>query len=102
MSVSDFNEPSLHDPLSKHKEHFEKKRLRAAGSYLDLQQIFVYLLFGLVSAWLLAVIVTIFLCGFEYRKFSLNDSVIIAFITSTTTSVIGLFLLVARWLFDKE
>lgn len=102
LSVSDSNEPSLHDPLSKHKEHFEKKRLQAAGSYLELQQIFAYLLFGLVSAWLLAVIVTVFLCGFEYRNFNLSDSVLIAFITSTTTSVIGLFLLVARWLFDNK
>lgn len=102
LSVSDFNEPSLHDPLIKHKEHFEKKRLRAAGSYLDLQQIFAYLLFGLVSAWLLAVIITVFLCGFGYRNFNLSDSVLIAFITSTTTSVIGLFLLVARWLFDNK
>ena len=102
LSVSDFNEPSLHDPLSKHKEHFEKKRLQAAGSYLDLQHVFAYLLFGLVSTWLLAVIITIFLCGFAYRNFKLNDSVLIAFITSTTTSVIGLFLLVARWLFGNK
>ena len=57
LSVLDSNEPSLHDPLSKHEEHFEKKRLQAAGSYLDLQQIFAYLLLGLVSAWLLAVII---------------------------------------------
>ncbi len=102
LFVSDFEEPSLHDSLSKHKEHLEKKRLLAAGSYLDLQQIFAYLLFGLVSIWLSAVIVTIFLCGFAYIDFNLSDSVLIAFITSTTTSVIGLFLLVARWLFGNK
>lgn len=49
LFVSDFDEPSLHDPLNKHKEHLEKKRLRAAGSYLDLRQTFAYLLFGLVK-----------------------------------------------------
>jgi hypothetical protein len=102
LSISDSNDPSLSNSLSRHKEHFEKKRLQAAGSYLDLQQIFAYLLFGLVGVWLLAVIVTVFLTGFAYQDFDLSDSVLIAFITSTTTSVIGLFLLVARWLFDNN
>ncbi|MGK0456567.1 MAG: hypothetical protein ACJAUA_000869 [Zhongshania aliphaticivorans] len=102
LSISDTNEPSLSDSLSIYREHFEKKRLKAAGSYLELQQIFAYLLFGLVGAWLVAVTVTIFLSGFGYRNFHLSDSVLIAFITSTTTSVIGLFLLVARWLFGSK
>ena len=76
--------------------------MEAALSYLYLQRLFAYLLFGLVSVWLLAVIITIFLTGFSYRDFKLNDSVLITFITSTTTSVIDLFLLVARWLFDQK
>lgn len=34
--------------------------------------------------------------------FSLSDKVLIAFITSTTASVIGIFLIVAKWLFPSE
>ncbi len=102
LSISDSDGPSLSDSLNEHREHFLKKQWEAALSYLYLQRLFAYLLFGLVSVWLLAVIITIFLTGFSYRDFKLNDSVLITFITSTTTSVIGLFLLVARWLFDQK
>lgn len=102
LSISDSDGPSLSDSLNEHREHFLKKQWEAALSYLYLQRLFAYLLFGLVSVWLIAVIVTIFLTGFSYRDFKLNDSVLITFITSTTTSVIGLFLLVARWLFDQK
>ncbi len=102
LSISDSDGASLSEPLNKHREHFLKEQWAAALSYLYLQRLFAYLLFGLVSIWLLAVIITIFLTGFSYRDFKLNDSVLITFITSTTTSVIGLFLLVARWLFDQK
>lgn len=89
----------LNDSLEKHQEHYLKKRYRAAGTYFTLQHIFAYLLFGLVASWLVAVIITIFFTGFKFKEFELNNSVLIAFITSTTASVIGLFWLVANWLF---
>ena len=102
LSISDSTGPSLSDSLNKHREHFLKKQWEAALSYLYLQRVFAFLLFGLVSFWLLAVIGTVFLTGFAHRDFNLSNSVLITFITSTTTSVIGLFLLVARWLFDNK
>lgn len=37
----------------------------------------------------------------EYLKFSLEDSVIIAFMTSTTATVLGLYGIAAYWLFGK-
>lgn len=39
--------------------------------------------------------------GFAYLKFKLSDSVIIAFITSTTASVLGLYGIAAYWLYGK-
>ena len=78
----------------------------------------------LVSWWLSVVVIFTFLVGlkislptyFSFNSescetcfkigFNLSDGVLIAFITSTTASVIGLFLIAAKWLYpsskDKE
>lgn len=41
-------------------------------------------------------------CSYCWRfYFSLSDKVLIAFITSTTASVIGIFVIVAKWLFPS-
>ncbi len=54
-------------------------------------------LFRLIVWWL--VIVVLFVLASSLRLISLSDSVLIAFITSTTVSVLGLFMLAGRWLF---
>ena len=84
LSISDQKEPRLSESLDKHKDHFEKQRLKAAGAYLRLQRIFAFLLFGLVAIWLFMVIAAVFCNGFQFLNFRLSDSVLIAFITSTT------------------
>lgn len=55
-------------------------------------------LFWLIVWWLVAVVLFMFLCG-ACDGFLLSDKVLIAFITSTTISVLGLFVIVAKWLF---
>jgi hypothetical protein len=37
--------------------------------------------------------------GFGYKSFELPDGVLIAFIASTTVNVVGLFVLVAKWMY---
>src|SRR5439155_18086402 len=56
-------------------------------------------LYGLVVGWLVVVIGFVALTAFGLAH--LSDAVLIAFITSTTASVLGLFFLVARWLFPE-
>jgi hypothetical protein len=59
-------------------------------------------LFWLTVRWLVAVVIFIGLAGFRAWDFRLSDTVIVAFITSTTVSVIGLFLIPAKWLFPAR
>lgn len=69
-------------------------------------------LFGLTVAWVMVVWVVVLMQGFEqwftpifsgfsYLKFKLSDTVAVAFITSTTASVLGLYGIAAYWLFGK-
>ena len=58
--------------------------------------------FWLVSGWLIFIAATILLQGFRAWGFSLDYKIIIAVIGGTTTSTVGLFLVVARYLFHRK
>lgn len=58
--------------------------------------------FPMCAAWLVAVIVILLLQGFQIWGFHLDNSVLIAFIGSTTADVIGLGYIVANYLFPKH
>jgi hypothetical protein len=65
---------------------------------------YAHRVFILMAAWLAAMIVLVTLAGFKtsWYSFSLSDAVILAMIGSTTASVIGIFLIVATYLFPKR
>ena len=56
-------------------------------------------LFPLCAGWLLAVVGILLLEGFHFRGFNLDNSVIIAFIGTTTADVLGLGYIVVKYLF---
>jgi hypothetical protein len=56
-------------------------------------------IYGLVVGWLVCVLLCVACSGFSYKGFRLSDSVLLAFITSTTVTVVGLFVLVAKWMY---
>lgn len=58
--------------------------------------------FWLLLGWLFAVVAVLFLEGFHYHGFHLENSVLIAFIGSTTADVVGLGYIVANYLFAKH
>lgn len=70
-------------------------------------------LFILTLSWLTVVTVLVFLtglrtpifnnpqCGQECYGYILSENILIAFITSTTATVIGIFIIVAKWLFPS-
>jgi len=58
-------------------------------------------LFWLIVVWLAFVVTYVGLTASTGGKFKLSDSVLIAFITSSTVSVLGLFVLAAKWLFPS-
>jgi hypothetical protein len=58
-------------------------------------------LFPLCAGWLAAVVVILLLEGFHLFGFHLDNSVLIAFIGTTTADVLGLGYIVVNYLFPK-
>ena len=73
----------------------------------EIRKTYVQNLFVLIVCWLLLTAFVLTLAGFHDSGFTLSDKVLIALITSTTANVLGLFYVVAKWLypaplFDKS
>ena len=73
-----------------HKETLDLHRLRLG---------YTRKIFWLVCVWLGCVVVGVGLSGLKAWGFGLSDAVLIAFITSTTVNVVGLFIVVAKWMY---
>jgi len=84
----------------------EYKRLLVEGKRQDIEARKEYAnkIFILISVWLGCMIVITLLAGFGSKCgwFKMADSVLIALITTTTASVIGLFAIVANYLFKNK
>lgn len=75
-----------------------------------------WLLFGLTIGWVGVIWLVVLLQGFgqwflpfpapspdeKYLKFTLSNTVIVAFMTSTTATVLGLYGIAAYWLYGKK
>lgn len=100
------NRYNLENESLKHKNNEEVILDKARRTYT--RNLFILTLF-----WLIVVVIFVSLTGFSYSSlnnpkcvencvnFSLSDNVLIAFITSTTATVIGIFIIVATWLFPS-
>lgn len=92
----------------------ELKRLHAERKDLHgLRTKHAWLLFGLTVVWILFVWLVVLLQGFGqwffsypelkadefHLKFALSDSTLIAFMTTTTTTVLGLYGIAAYWMY---
>lgn len=79
------------------------------------RQIYAKLIFALLVIWLFLVILTVWSSGATVtlpkwwpeflptvREFKLSDSVLIALVTTTTANIIGLLILVVRYLFPVQ
>lgn len=77
-----------------------KSAQQRASEEHDLRKQYLPKLFWLTVAWLGVVVG--FVLATSLKWITLSDSVLIAFITSTTVSVLGLFILAAQWLFASS
>ncbi len=76
----------------------EQQNIEARKAYADK-------IFRLTSLWLLTMVVIVLLAGFgggHHGWFMLSDSTLIALITTTTASVLGLFTIVANYLYKRR
>lgn len=66
------------------------------------RQKYAHRVFCLISCWLIGVFLLLVAQGWALRGFRLSDSIVITAVGSTTASVLGLFLIVANYLFPKR
>ena len=59
-------------------------------------------IFWLVVAWMIGIFVLLFFQGFHFFSFDLSNSVLIAVITGTTATVLGMLVIVAKYIFSHE
>ena len=59
-------------------------------------------IFQMLSVYLIIILIIILSCGYELNYFYLSDNVIIALLTTMSANIIGLFAIVANYLFKKN
>jgi len=98
-------EPDFELDLVEHRQQYEIQSLwqqhRESIETHDNRISYIGRIFWLVVGWLACVVLCIVLTGYEDTGFKLSDQVLIAFITSTTINVVGLFVIVAKWLYPS-
>ena len=107
--VADEPGPSEADSETKREEEdLEKQKQRAhiAGLIQDIAERKKYAgrIFWLISSWLIGIFLILILQGFGSNShwFALSEAIVIAAIGGTTINVIGIFIVVAKYLFPKR
>lgn len=96
-----------------HKEHKRKQKLDHENQNQELRKKNLRNLFLLTLVWVVMVWTIVLLQGFGgfplqlqsnyiYLNFKLTDTVLIAFMTTTTATVLGLYGIGAYWLFKSK
>lgn len=81
-----------------------KARVAKLNQDIKLRKKYSGKLYWLISIWLIAIFVLLLLQGFLgiMGYFNLSDKVLITIIGGTTINVLGLFAIVANYIFPKE
>lgn len=100
------DEPDSETQVEQDDLETEERRIRLVGFAQDIRERRRYAgrIFWLVSLWLIAMFILLLLEGFLSRRdwFHLEPSVLLAAIGGTTVNVIGIFIVVARYLFPRS
>lgn len=75
------------------QENEERKELH------DIRKKYMILVFECTKNYIVLVLIILFLYGVNFLKF--DSSVIITFLTTTTLNVLGIAIIVAKWLFPE-
>lgn len=89
--------------LEKDKESLaeQKKHNQRTHEIHNLRKCVMFCLFSLIAMWLGSILIMVAATGFLWWV-RLSDGVLITLITTTTASVLGLFLTAMNWLFPKD
>ena len=104
----------LSSSLNKQKNKFEKRQqkqsLLEASDNHAMRQTFAVRIFKFMTGWMIVVVMLAFLQGFQFcflpdrfcGGFHLSENVLIALFVTTTINVLGIFGIVAKWLFNAS
>jgi hypothetical protein len=110
-SVSEIKLPSVLKPVDRlahdrwREDHDREKHdadLKGHKNDIENRGKYTKRLYWTMVGWMSAAYLVLLLTGWTVGGFTLSDSVLIALITGTTANVIGLFVIVARYLFTKR
>jgi hypothetical protein len=93
------NEP---DTQSKLELDDERRKLENAGLAQDItaRRKYAFRVFLLVIGWIIGIYLLLVFQGFGFRSFHLSDNILLAAIGSTTANIIGILLIIVKYLFS--
>ena len=98
-------QPDLELGLEEHKIEFQLACLQQEFSELaanhELRLSYTGRIYWMVVAWLVCVVICLAFAGFSAYGFKLSDTVLVAILSTTTVNAIGLFVLVAKWMYPS-
>lgn len=77
-------------------------RTKGLADYIKMRRRYGNVILCLTFLWITAVLVVVFMQGCSTNGFTLSDSVLMLLLGTTTANVIGLFIIVANYLFPKN
>ena len=98
-SLQPFDEASEDAREKPSKEDLEIKSLEQD---IEHRNLYANRIFMFVVAWVFLVMSSIFVSGWSLLGFELSDKVLMMLIGGTTANVLGLFAIVANYLFPKK
>lgn len=95
------------DSLSEGQAAAQNRRLDEALKLERIRRTYAHRIFWLTLGWLSLVLLILGASGSSLQtlglnRFHLEDTVLIAFITTSSLQVLGLMVIVAKWLFPQE
>lgn len=111
ISVEDIPDPQLPSPnpedeyKTKQEQSLYRERIRGLSQDIDERKKYAHRTFCLISGWLSAVFLLLLLQGFEGTPrswFSLDKTLLITVVGTTTGSVLGIFIVVMHYLFPAK
>lgn len=97
-AVEDANRTPDRPPANQNE--FDTITLLNFSQNVSARKRYSYRIFLITSGWLIAVLTIIILSGLNILK--LSDAVLIALLGSTTVNVLGFFVIVIQYLFNKD
>ena len=92
-----------YNPLyTTNREERDWIRTKGLADYIKMRRRYGNVILCLTFLWITAVLVVVFMQGYSTNGFTLPDSVLMLLLGTTTANVIGLFIIVANYLFPKN